>query len=128
LNELLEDLADYIRIASANQKRRLLTSLGELWKTHRRRHPRKPYSIAVYYATQDHVFKDFVTNISAGGVLIETSQPFSVGEHITLTFADPDLGEPFKMTGQIVWSGPAGIGVEFTTPPNQELVRAIESL
>jgi len=128
LNALLEDIARYIRVVSEEEKRRLLIFLEDAWKSHRRRHDRKPYSVVIYYATENRLFRDFIKNIGAGGVLIESAQPLPVGTHMTLSFADPNLEEPFKIPGQIVWKGINEIGVEFIAPPSEELLKIIESL
>ena len=52
-------------------------------------HPRKAFFSLVHYATQDTVYKDFIKDISEGGVFIETSVPFTVGQVISLTFPIP---------------------------------------
>ena len=69
--------------------------------------------MAVNVATEDRVFKDFVGNISAGGVFIETGEPFSVGQEVTLIFSSPNHPEPIKITGKVIRSVEGGIGVEF---------------
>jgi Tfp pilus assembly protein PilZ len=105
-------------IALINQmspaRQRALLGLVEDWQhTRRREHTREPCFLAVDYGTRDGVFKDFITNMSAGGVFIETRMPFAVGREITLTFSSSNYEDPIKITGKIAWSGPRGIGVKF---------------
>ncbi len=83
--------------------------------------------MAVDYASRDRAFKDFIHNISAGGVFVETSAPFSAGEEITMTFSLPSYEEPVKVAGEIAWSLPQGIGVKFRAP-HQRLQAMIGSL
>ena len=127
LKDLLKDISPFIDKASEDQKQRLLSLLEELQKTDRRKRPRKPCSISITYTVQDGSFTDMVTNIGSGGVFIQTSEAFSLGQKVTLAFSSPDQEEPIKATGKIVWGSQDGIGVEFTTPRN-DLEALIESL
>jgi len=115
-------------IALINQmspaRQRALLGLVEDWQhTRRREHNREPCFLAVDYGTRDGVFKDFITNMSAGGVFIETRMPFAVGREITLTFSSSNYEDPIKITGKIAWGGPRGIGVKFS-----EVTLSLEAL
>ena len=59
------------------------------------------------------VYNDFTKDISFGGVFIETSTPFSVGQEISLTFPIPNQQKHIKITGEIVRISDQGIGVKF---------------
>jgi hypothetical protein len=78
-----------------------------------RKHYRKPVFTVVDYATQGHAYKDFIRNISPGGVYIETPMPFSVGQELSLTFALPTYEKHIKISGEIVRVDSQGIGVKF---------------
>ena len=78
----------------------------------KRKHPRKSCFISVDYVTQDRVYKDFIQNISRGGVFIETRAPFFVGEKVSLTFTPPDHRKSIKTIGEVVRTSPQGIGVK----------------
>jgi Tfp pilus assembly protein PilZ len=93
----------------------------------RRRHPRKDCSIPVTVGTW-RVFREFVKNISRGGMFIETDAPFSPGERVTLTFSYANQPNPVRITARVVRKTNRGIGVEFTTPPTAELEKIIKSL
>ena len=79
----------------------------------KREHYRKPFFTVVDFTTRGHAFKDFIKNISPGGVFIETSIPFSVGQELSLTFALPNCQKHIKITGEVVRITPQGIGVKF---------------
>jgi uncharacterized protein (TIGR02266 family) len=79
----------------------------------KREHYRKPLFTVVDFTTRGHAFKDFIKNISPGGVFIETSIPFSVGQELSLTFALPNCEKHIKITGEVVRITPQGIGVKF---------------
>jgi uncharacterized protein (TIGR02266 family) len=120
-------LIELINKLSEKQQQALLTMLEDWQDTNRREHPRKPCFIAVDYADRERAFKDFIKNISTGGVFIETDTPFSVGRDLTLTFSSSNYERPIKITGEIVRAGRVGIGVKFKTE-NQHLEAMIESL
>lgn len=79
----------------------------------KREHHRNPFFIVVDYATQGHAYRDFIQNISPGGVFIETPMPFTVGQELSLVFAPPDYQKHIKITGEVVRISPQGIGVKF---------------
>ena len=124
LKELLKDVSKSVGDVPENQKRRLLMLLEDLQASDRRKHARKPCNIEV---TLDGAFTDVVSNISAGGVFIETSVAFQPGKFVTLTFSSPNGEEPVKSMGHIVWNAPHGIGVRFTSM-TKRLQEMIEDL
>jgi Tfp pilus assembly protein PilZ len=97
-----------------------------LRKADRRKDPRKPCFIPVTFATSGRVFADYVRNISASGAFIETCEPCSPGEHLTMMFSFPRRQQPIKTTGTIMWRGPKGVGVQFTAPC-QDLLTMVDS-
>jgi uncharacterized protein (TIGR02266 family) len=78
-----------------------------------REHPRKSCLIAVDYTSQDRTFSDYVLDISASGVFIETGQSLTVGQPLSIRFSFPDEDDPLIVGGEVVWSSPKGIGVKF---------------
>ena len=59
--------------------------------------------------------RDFVRDISAGGLLIETGGKFVVGQEVSLTFMEPSSGKQTKVMARIAWIGPLRIGLRFNT-------------
>ena len=122
LKNLIKEISELAENASEEQKQTLLSLLEkrrllellEIWRQEdRRTMPRKRTPLSVHCYTKDQAFEDSVRDISSTGVFIETSALLSVGEEITLSFSSPHSEEPVKVTGEIVWTGPGGVGVEF---------------
>ena len=78
-----------------------------------RRHDRKDFFMIVDYSVNDQYYRDFIQDISESGVFIKTSQTFSVGQKIQMTFMSPDYQKPFKIKGEIVRVHAIGVGVKF---------------
>jgi len=92
----------------------LLKIMDEWKQKGARKHPRKGWKIAVeYYTTEDQVLRDYIKDISSGGVYIETKMPFTIGQELNLKFPMPNFRKLVKVTGEIVWTSPQGIGVKF---------------
>lgn len=106
-------LIELIKKIPEEEQRALLKELEERLFEGKRKHDRKPFLMAVDYSTQDHVYKDFIQNISAGGVFIQTNMPFSVGQEVSLTFPLPNYKKHIKIIGEVVRATPQGVGVKF---------------
>lgn len=83
------------------------------WMKDKRTYPRKPCFIPVDYVSGRYVSRDFIVNISAGGVLIETHRPSPAKEMISMTFQLPLSRTPIKIKGEVVRMEQRGIGVGF---------------
>ncbi len=82
-------------------------------KEEKRAYIRKPFFMSVDYSTQDRVYRDFIKDISTGGVFIETLRPLPVGQEISMAFSFPNLRQNFRISGNVVRMGPKGIGIAF---------------
>jgi len=69
--------------------------------------------ISVDYADSDRVFKDYIQDISTGGVFIKTRESFSIGEEIVLSMSLAGEGNAFKIPAEVVRKAEDGIGVRF---------------
>ena len=78
-----------------------------------REHPRKSCLIAVDYTSQDRTYSNYILDISASGVFIETGESLTVGQPLSIRFSFPDADEPLVVGGEVVWSSHKGIGVKF---------------
>ena len=96
-------------------------------KKGKRGHSRKPFLMVVDYASPNRIYKDFIQNISPGGVFIETGVPFSAGQEISLTFPLPKSMKHIKIDGEVVRVDDKGIGVKFKVA-DQEQEELIETL
>lgn len=69
--------------------------------------------ISVDYSDSDRFFKDYIQDISPGGVFIKTREPFSIGEEIILSLALSDDENAFRIPAEVVRISEEGIGVKF---------------
>jgi len=75
-----------------------------------------------------------ITNISAMGIFVKTTEPKRVGTRLTLTFEPPGY-EPFKLDGTVAWINPVrsngdnpnpGMGVRFVNLRPEDRERLVE--
>jgi PilZ domain len=107
-------LVDLILKMSAKERQTLLNELEEKYKKGNREFSRKDYRKEVDFVLNERMFRGLIQNLSASGMFIETSESFSEGQRITLTFELPEPGEHIKVSGKIVRLIPdIGFGVKF---------------
>lgn len=112
---LNEKIVNLVKNLSDEKKQLLVDLLIEWQQKEQRSDSRIPCLIAVDYAFKKRAYRDFMQDLSKGGVFIETREPLNTGESITLTFAMPNEKVHFKIAGKIVRSENGGIGVQFDT-------------
>jgi len=107
-------LVDLILKMSAKERQTLLNELEEKYKKGNREFSRKDYKKEVDFVLNERMFRGLIQNLSASGMFIETSESFSEGQRITLTFELPEPGEHIKVSGKIVrLIQDIGFGVKF---------------
>ncbi|MDX2440463.1 MAG: PilZ domain-containing protein [Desulfobacterales bacterium] len=107
-------LVDLILKMSAKERQTLLNELEEKYKKGNREFSRKDYKKEVDFVLNERMFRGLIQNLSASGMFIETSDSFSEGQRITLTFQLPEPGAHIKVSGKIVRLIPdIGFGVKF---------------
>ena len=106
-------LIDLICEMSVGQQIELLKKLDKKQVKGGRSDYRRNRKIAVDYQVNGKVQKDFIRDISAAGVFIETQSPPSAGEKVKLTFSIADTKKPVTITGKIVRTDPDGFAVDF---------------
>ena len=115
-NEVRAFIFGIIDEMSDTEMRQLLKDL-EKWqksKNEKRKYPRRSTLIDITYSSDKRrVFEDFVRNISAGGLYIETNLVSELGQQLNMTFSHPDSDVPIKVSGKIVRVDSGGIGVRF---------------
>ncbi|MGM0417291.1 MAG: PilZ domain-containing protein [Thermodesulfobacteriota bacterium] len=92
----------------------------------KRYHPRKPYFMPVDYIDRNRIYKEYIVDISAGGIFIKTSNDVRIGNEITLTVPFP-YQNYMSISGVVVRSTPEGIAVKFHRS-DLELVTRLESM
>ncbi len=110
---ITEKVMELVKQASLDQKKDLLATLTEWIKGNQRNDTRLSCMLSVDYSTKDRAYKDFIQNLSNGGVFIETREPFAVGKDISLTFSVPNSENHFKISGEIIRNQKDGIAVQF---------------
>lgn len=78
-----------------------------------RKHERRSLFLIVDYSVSGKYYRDSIQDISESGVFIKTSQTFSEGQMIQMTFMSPNYQKPFKIKGKIVRVHTDGVGVKF---------------
>ena len=115
-NEVRAFIFEIIDDMSETEMRQLLKDL-EGWqksKNEKRKYPRRSTSMEITFSSdQRRIFEDFVRNISAGGLFIETNLVTELGQKLTMTFSHPGSGDPIKVLGKIIRVDSGGIGVKF---------------
>jgi len=112
-SSVLGRLFEMIRNMPEDEQLDLLKELEERLFRDKRKHTRKHFFMVVDYSAEDRVYKDYIKDISAGGVFIETRTPFSIGQELSLSFPLPNYQKYIKTTGEVVRISPHGIGVKF---------------
>ncbi|MBU0993678.1 MAG: PilZ domain-containing protein [Proteobacteria bacterium] len=92
----------------------------------RRQHERKSCLLSVDWSVSNSVYTNTIKNISNGGMFIETSEPFEVGQEISLRILAPEhLKKIHQLNAKIVRTEDEGIAVKFLNDDDhqKELVR-----
>ena len=110
LFRLIIEMSDDQQLMLIKQLEQTSAKSGNLDK---RSHLRKPCLVSVDYIVGKRKFKSFMLDISTFGAFIETKTLFPVGKEIIMTFTLSTYQKPFKLTGEIIWSGSQGIGAKF---------------
>lgn len=107
--------------------------------SNKRRATRLHHEIPVAYKTVGSFLTDWATNISQGGLFINTRKPLAVGTPVTVLLQLPGASFPFQLEGRVTrvtqFDNQAnmvpGMGVEFTAvdePRRRELETFVERL
>jgi type IV pilus assembly protein PilZ len=97
----------------------------------RRRAVRLQHELPVAYRSVGSFITDWATNISQGGLFINTRKPLPVGTVVKLIIQLPGTGFPFDVTGRVTrvaeWDNhlnvAPGMGIEFTDLDGVKLER-----
>ena len=116
MKEVEARLSSIISNMSDKEKRELLERL-EHWEEAKfeedRKHHRKQTSIYAVFSGQDCYFRDYIKDISAGGIFIETETALFINQELVITFFLPNSSKPIKIRGKVVRSDPKGFGIQF---------------
>jgi uncharacterized protein (TIGR02266 family) len=82
----------------------------------KRQHLRIPFVLKVDYADRTRC-ADATENLSRGGLFVQTTAPFNIGEQVPLSLSFPGLLQPIELVGRVAWirrarpEEPGGIGI-----------------
>ena len=100
----------------------------------RRCHPRHPLSLLIEYEVKDTFKADYITDISGGGLFIQTQSPLPVGTEMELKIAFPKIPKLIEIKGVVVrinedptGDKPPGMGIRFIGLSDED-VRFIDKL
>ena len=106
-------ILEKIKGLSEDKLQQVLKYLDEEQVPEKRIYGRKDYIRVIDYTVGDRYYRDFIQDMSKGGLFIETSNEFSAGQKIIMSFISPDYQKPFKVHGEIIHVQADGIGVKF---------------
>jgi type IV pilus assembly protein PilZ len=90
---------------------------------------RHAIELRVEYRRLNTFFADYTKNISKGGTFIRTDKPLDVGTEFIFALAIPQLSEPLRLRGRVVWTttpdrandeSPSGMGIRFQYAEDRE--------
>jgi len=89
-----------------------------------RGHTRKSCMLNIDYTVEQSNYEGFILDISPAGAFIETSEPFTAGQLISMSFSLPNRPGQLNIHGEILWKGMLGMGVKFNDmhPQQVELI------
>ena len=96
------------------ERNELIESLDKVNASDNREHDRKDCVLLTDYVVGDRLHKNYVKDISEGGVFIEAKGEFTVGDKIVQSLSMFDEQILFKFNGEIVRIDNEGVGVKFT--------------
>ena len=120
LKEVEARLSALISNMSETEKRELLERLEKQEESkfqEAREHHRRQTSIYAVFSGQDCYFRDYIKDISAGGLFIETETALFINQELVITFFLPDALKPIKIKGKVVRTDSKGFGIKFLVDP-----------
>ena len=82
----------------------------------RRSNGRHPIELKVEYKRLNTFFADYTKNISKGGTFIRTDKPLAIGTEFVFALVIPQLSEPVRLRGRVVWTTPVDQATEESPP------------
>jgi uncharacterized protein (TIGR02266 family) len=69
----------------------------------RREELRAPTKLKIGYSSPKELLKDYLFNLSLGGLFVETKDPLRIGERVQVIIFLPDKEKNLDVTGEVVW-------------------------
>ena len=74
---------------------------------------RKSCLMGVDFTIEGRFYSGWIIDISVDGAFIESHYQGPIGDEIQLTFSNPDISKPIKLTGRVMRTSLNGFGVKF---------------
>jgi hypothetical protein len=103
LEKVKARITKIVSTMSESELEKFLTGLEKWWKSKpsKREYARKDLSIYALFMLGSYFFRDYITNISAGGLFLETKTSVTVGGAVTIAFTLSDNEDPIEVEGEI---------------------------
>jgi type IV pilus assembly protein PilZ len=82
----------------------------------RRSTDRHAIELKVEYKRLNTFFADYTKNISKGGTFIRTDKPLDIGTEFVFALTIPQLAEPVRLRGRVIWTTPSDKASEDSPP------------
>jgi CheY-like chemotaxis protein len=118
-NAVSPRLSELISNMSEEEIQELIEELEKRQETkisEKRKHPRKRTFIYVDCVGDTCGFTDFIQNINAGGIFMETSIPLFIDQKLSMSFTLPGTEDSIKIRGNVVRVEPKGVAIQFDEP------------
>ena len=86
-----------------------------------RQFPRVPCQITLDMAANERAVNCFAKDISAGGMFVESFEPFEVGQRLIICFSIEKEQLALKLKGIVIRQEYGGVGVQFESPTFYQL-------
>jgi Tfp pilus assembly protein PilZ len=77
--------------------------------------------ISTDYVIESRSVEGYMLDINPAGAFIETSDAFTEGQQIQLAFTLPNNPGQLKVSGEILWNSPSGIGIRFKALSREQI-------
>src|SRR5262245_31365635 len=85
-------------------------------ESERRSTDRHAIELKVEYKRINTFFADYTKNISKGGTFIRTDKPLDIGTEFVFALTIPQLPEPVRLRGRVIWTTPTAQATEESPP------------
>ncbi len=86
-----------------------------------REFPRVPCNIILDLAANGRAINCFAMDISAGGMFVETCEPFTMGQLMSICFSVADAHPALKLSGRVIRQEHGGVGVKYEALTSYQL-------
>ena len=116
-NDVILELIKQILGMTDGERRNLLAQLAKIpvkeLSLGEREDFRRKYDQTITFSTQNRQYRAYCKDISSGGIFIQTSEIFQLGQLVTLEIPFSDGKEAIKVPAEIVRVNTDGIGLKF---------------